>query len=139
MRLQKKSNFRSFDVNKDGTIDMDKARIFGQYMTNMDSDLVRIFDLSNSGISFGPTVNLSPGENMFGQWATVADTGTADTEFAVPHTFSSQSIGIVPGNYFVTYTNKKGVVYDSGTPWTTSNIYLKCSAANARLNIFLTR
>lgn len=139
MRIQKKSNFRDFDVNNDGTIDPDKAKIFGGYMTTMDSDLSRLFDLSQGNISFGTTINLKPGENMFGQWATVSDTGTANTEFSITHSLSSQGISIIPGNYFITRINKGGVVYDSGSAWTTTKIFLKCSAANAALNIFITR
>lgn len=141
MRLQKKCNFRSFDVNNDGTIDRYKAELFNQYLTNMDSDLTRLFDITNSGISLGLTSNLSPGENVFGQWLTVADTGNANTQFTVPHTLSSQGIGLIPGNFLITMISAGGIVYKDpvGTAWTTSNIYLKCTTANTALNIFITR
>lgn len=139
MRIQKKSSFRNVDIDDEGKFDLNKFPIFLQFLTNMDSDLSRVFDNMQGQLSFGAASNLRPGENIFGQWATVADTGLVNTEFIVPHTLNSQNIGIVPGNYFITYTNKGGVVYDSGTTWTTSNIYLKCSAANATLKIFITR
>lgn len=141
MRTIKKSNFRDFDVNQDGTIDVDKAHIFNQYLTNMDSDLSRIYALSQSGISFGTTSNLKPGENIFGQWLTVSDSGTVNTEFSITHSLSGESIGIIPGNYFITSISKGGVVYKdpAGTAWSTTKVYFKCTTANTAINIFITR
>jgi len=55
-----------------------------------------------------------------------ADTGTADTEFAVTH-----HLGRIPAGFLVTRIDKAGTVYDSATPWTNTTIYLKCSAASA--------
>lgn len=55
-----------------------------------------------------------------------ADTGTADTEFTITH-----PLGRIPAGFLVTRIDKAGTVYDSGTPWTNTTIYLKCSAASA--------
>lgn len=60
----------------------------------------------------------------------VADTGNADTEFAVSHHLTR-----IPSGFIVAKSNKSGVVYDSGTAWTTTAIYLKCSAANAAVEL----
>lgn len=135
----KTSTFSGIDQDDDGVISKDEMKRYKFYASNLDADVLRLFGIVQGCVSFGPTANLKNGQNIFGQWATVADTGTANTEFAVPHTLNFQTRAIVPANYLVTYINKGGVVYDSGTTWTSSNIYLKCSAANAKLNLFITR
>ena len=138
-KIAKVSNFTGVGIGEDGDVDNDQLQKFISFVKLLDSDVKKIFLSFGGQISFGPSGNLNSGENMFGQWVTVANTGTANTEFTVPHTMKSDAIAIIPGNYFVTRINKGGVVYDSGTTWTTSNIYLKCSAANATLTLFLTR
>jgi hypothetical protein len=65
----------------------------------------------------------------------VADTGNANTEFAVAH-----GLGRVATDYLLTSIDKAGNVYTSagGTAWTSQIAYLKCTAANAsiRLRVF---
>jgi hypothetical protein len=61
---------------------------------------------------------------------TVADTGTANTEFSVSH-----HLGRVPNGYIITKSDKACNVYDSGTTWTNSAIYLKCDANNVALSL----
>ena len=58
------------------------------------------------------------------------DTGTANTEFAIAH-----HLGRTPAGFLVTRLDKAGSVYDSGTAWTETAIYLKCSAANAAVTL----
>lgn len=60
----------------------------------------------------------------------VSDTGSADTEFNFSH-----GLGRVPVGFFVTKIDKGGVIYDGGTTWTNTTIYLKCSAANADVTL----
>lgn len=60
----------------------------------------------------------------------VADTGSADTEFSTTH-----HIGRVPAGFILTKSDKAACVYDSGTAWTTTTIYLKCNSANAAITI----
>jgi len=62
--------------------------------------------------------------------ADTANTGNADTEFAVTH-----YLGRVPTGFILVKSNKACNVYDSGTAWTTSAVYLKCDAANAVIKI----
>jgi len=64
---------------------------------------------------------------------TISDTGAANTEFAVTH-----NLGVVP-TYYLWNINKSGVVYKGTTAWTTTNIYLKCSVANAEVKIVVFR
>lgn len=139
MRIQKTASFQPIDTDRDNKWSPEDFGAVKDYLVNIDSDLDKLFKMTHNGLSFGPTVNRTPGNNIFGQWVTVADSGTANTEFSVTHSLAANGISIVPGNYFVTRINKGGVVYDSGTTWTTTTVYLKCSAANATINIFLTR
>lgn len=61
---------------------------------------------------------------------TVADSGNANAEFSVTH-----HLGRTPAGFIVTKSDAACSVYDSGTTWTTTTIYLKCDAANAALTI----
>lgn len=61
---------------------------------------------------------------------TVADTGNANTEFSVTH-----HLGRSPNGYIITKSDKACGVYDSGTTWTTTTIYLKCDTANVALSL----
>lgn len=61
---------------------------------------------------------------------TVADSGSADTEFSVTH-----HLGRAPSGYIITKSDKACSVYDSGTTWTTTLIYLKCDTANVALSL----
>lgn len=63
---------------------------------------------------------------------TVADTGTADTEFSASH-----YLGRVPSGFIVTKSDAAVAVYDSGTAWTTTTIYLKADAANVAISILV--
>lgn len=60
----------------------------------------------------------------------VADSGNANTEFSVTH-----HLGRMPVGFIVTKSDAACSVYDSGTTWTTTTIYLKCDAANTALTI----
>ena len=60
----------------------------------------------------------------------VDDTGDADTEFTVTH-----KLGKIPVSY-VANIDKDGTVYSSAKDtWTTTQMTLKCSAANAKMTI----
>jgi hypothetical protein len=71
-------------------------------------------------------------DNFNAQIFTVADTGLADTEFSVSHTLKR-----VPSGYLVVNRDKAGVVYDSGTAWTVTEIYLKCNVASTNIKIIV--
>ena len=80
--------------------------------------------LLNGGLKFS--------DNFDAQIITVADTGTANAENTIAHTLKR-----VPTGFLVLNINKAGVMYDSGTAWTASAIYLKCSVANATVKILV--
>jgi hypothetical protein len=64
--------------------------------------------------------------------ATVSDTGAADAEFGVAH-----HLDRVPAGFLVTKSNKAAIVYKGSTAWTATTIYLKCSAANATVDLLI--
>lgn len=66
------------------------------------------------------------------QSLSVSDTGNADTEFSVTH-----HLGRVPAGFMLTKSDAACALYDSGTTWTTSLIYLKCNTANVAIEITL--
>lgn len=64
----------------------------------------------------------------------IADTGNANTEFAVVH-----NMGRVPTGYILVKTSIAANVYTStgGTAWSTTAIYLKADAANAAITVIV--
>jgi len=70
--------------------------------------------------------------NIKGQWQVITDTGSANTEFSVSHTLGQTPLGIIQ-----IYSDKAGIVYDSGTAWTDTTIYLKYPSANSSIKILL--
>lgn len=62
---------------------------------------------------------------------TISDTGAANTDFEVTH-----NLGVVP-RYYIWNIDRNGVVYKGTTSWTTTKIYLRCSAANAQVNVIV--
>ena len=103
-----------------------------EYLNTLDGDIRNLFDLTQGRVRLGDASDGELGENVSGQFQVVADTGAADTEFTVSH-----GLGAVPIGYLLLNIDKAGVVYDSGTAWTSSNVYLKCSVANCAVTLFL--
>lgn len=104
------------------------------------SALNRIFGLwllVNGGLDFGVSTQ-TPSQytgNMNGQWANVTAPASPNTQFAVAHT-----LGRIPSFYFF-ISDRAANLYQlptTGTAWTSTNIYLKCSVASAVLRIFIT-
>ena len=99
---------------------------------SLGNDLNNITLALQGNIRFGDAVDGETGENISGVWATYTSNAVADTEDAVSH-----SLGAIPTGFLVTNIDKGGVVYDSGTSWTDTTIYLKCSVASASVTLFL--
>jgi len=84
----------------------------------------KLAEILNNGLSFA--------DNFYAETLTVADTGNADTEFSATHTMKK-----APTGFKVTNIDKAGVVYNSGTTWTTTTIYLKCDTANCSIKLLV--
>lgn len=80
----------------------------------------------------GGVGNDKKAHNVDGVWVSYTSNATADTEDTVPHKLDRTPVGI-----FVGIPDKSAVIYDSGTAWTSTNIYLKASAATVQVNIFV--
>ena len=98
----------------------------------LDNDVEKLYQLTHGRIEFGSGVDGERGVNISGEWQVIADTGSANTEFSVTHT-----LGAVPVGYIVTKISNAGVIYDSGTAWSDTTIYLKSSGANSAVSLFL--
>ncbi len=72
-------------------------------------------------------------ENIQAVEIDVADSGAANTEFTVRH-----ALGKTPRVY-IWNIDQAGIVYDSRRAnWTSQEMYLKCSVANAALTLTIT-
>lgn len=92
----------------------------------------RIHEILNGGIDRGSVDsagNEQPG-NMNSKNVLVNTPGVANTEFAVTH-----NLNRVPNHFNITYKNKACDVFDSGTAWTKTQIFLKCSVATVTLKV----
>jgi hypothetical protein len=92
-----------------------------QELYSFSSELAQIL---NKGLLFA--------DNFNAETKTITDSGVADSQNTVAHTLKR-----VPAGFVVLKINKGGVVYDSGTAWTDTAIYLKCSAANAAITLLV--
>ena len=69
-------------------------------------------------------------ENIFTWEVSIPDAGAANTEITVAH-----SLQFIPTGYIYTM-DRAGTVYDSNrTSWTSSQIKVKCSTANAAITM----
>ena len=111
---------------------LDPKKEFSSQATSLNSDLEKVFLCLQGRVRFGSGADASEGENIKGQFQVIADTGSANTEFTVAH-----DLGAVPVGYLVTKISNAGVIYLGTTSWDASNIYLKSSAANSAVTIFI--
>lgn len=70
--------------------------------------------------------------NLDAVWVNYVSNGTADTEDTVSH-----ALGRIPVGLWCGIPDKNAVIYDSGTTWTNSDIYLKASAATVTVNLLV--
>jgi hypothetical protein len=83
----------------------------------------------NGQISFGPGTKY---DNIAGVWATVVDTGLANTDFTIIH-----NLGYVPSGWIPMNQTLAGVLYKGSVAWTTTMITLRCSVAHDNVTIFI--
>lgn len=71
-------------------------------------------------------------DNIDGAWGVVPDTGPANTDFTVVH-----NLGRIPVGYWLMTTDVATNIYTGTVSWTSTEITLKSSAANAAINLFI--
>lgn len=84
---------------------------------------VQLSDLLNGGVRFDENIN----NNIL-----TINSSNANEEVVVAHTLKR-----VPVGFNVICIDKAGRVYDSGTTWTTTNIYLKCDTADCVIKVMV--
>jgi hypothetical protein len=106
---------------------------------NHEKVLRDVYKALRGNISYGRPGNnvTNPGlglvtDNIDGNFGTTSDSGVADTQFVVTH-----NLNRVPIGFHVVRQNKAGSFYDSGTAWTTTQIFLKCNVANVAATFFI--
>jgi len=108
-----------------------------KYVVDVDRDLSNLFLAISGRIRFGAGTDNTDGENINGEFQQFTSDASANTEFSVSH-----SLGSVPVGYIVLGQDKAGSLYqlsNTGTAWTSSTIYLKCSVSSVTFLIFLLR
>lgn len=80
-------------------------------------------------LGFGDGVD---SDNIFGVWKTYTTKAVPDTEDVVVH-----NLGAIPIGYLVFSLDKGGVVYKSVTPWTSTQMFLKCTTATTTVLLFI--
>lgn len=122
MKISKESDF--VDFNKS-----DPTR----WANEVDTDLKNIVLVLQGRVRFGANNTVTnKGENILGQFITYTTNATPNTEDTVAH-----ALGSVPIGYIVVRQNKAASLYDSGTVWTSSSLFLKCSVASVLVTVFL--
>lgn len=104
-------------------------------MIMIDKDINTLTQCLQGRVRFGNGTTGNNGENIFGQWLTITTNATPDTEDSFVHT-----CGTIPVGYLIVWQDKSGSLYQSptsGTDWTNSIIYLKCSVASVTFKLFL--
>lgn len=81
-----------------------------------------LVDMLNGGLRFA--------DNHDSQNKSYTTNAVADTEDTIAHT-----LGRVPKGAILTKTDKAVDLYEGGTAWTTTNIYLKANVASAAVDI----
>jgi len=103
-----------------------------EYIRNVDADLKNIFLAFSNRIRFGDGSDGEDGENISGQFQVFTSSATPDAENTISH-----NLGAAPIGYMVINKDKAAHLYDSGTAWTSTNIYLKSDVATTEFKIFL--
>ena len=127
MRVTKISNYTGLE-DKEG--DLQLGRIT-PLVRDFNNDLITLFTAFQRRVRFGDGT-AGHSENIDGEFVTYTSNGTANTEDTVSHT-----LGSIPIGYIVIKQDKGSSVYEGGTSWTTSNIYLKQTGTSVATTLFL--
>lgn len=99
-------------------------------LDNLVDWLTRHGRVLDGNVSFGATTsNTDRDRNIDSFKASGTTPGVANTQFTINHT-----LGRVPVTFFG-HTNNGGVLYQSATPWTKTQIFLKCTTATAAYQV----
>lgn len=126
MKVVKTSKFVESNVLKDEVeIERDRNR-------SIDTDIGNIVLALQGRVRFGTGADGDRGENIAGEFQVYTSNGSANTEDTIAHTLGSTPIG-----YIVLKQDKASNVYEGGTAWTSTNIYLKQTGTSVATTLFL--
>lgn len=95
-----------------------------------DRQLLQILDEWNQNLRAILERGISRDDNIDDAEVEFTSNAVADTEDTVAH-----GLGKVPSGFIVVNKDKAGVLYDGGTTWTSTNIYLKSNVASTTYKI----
>lgn len=101
----------------------------------LQNDINKLYLCLQGRVRFGRGSDGDRGENMAGEFQQFTTSGTPNAENTIAHT-----IGAIPVGYIIVWQDKAGTLYQgptTGTAWTSTNIYLKCSVASVTFSVFL--
>lgn len=108
-----------------------------EQLRTLQRQIDNLYQAVQGRISFGTGVDGTQSGNIEGEWQEFTSDAMANTEFSVTHT-----IGSIPLGYIIVAQDKAGSLYqmdDTGTAWTSTTIYLKCSVASVTFLTFLVK
>ena len=125
-QIQRYPNLPSM-LLEDFSVPGSTKRWLAKLLSSLDTNFRLILDVLNRRI----------GADNFEKYdVSVADTGAANAENTVTHNFGT----FIPSRIIMTSIDKAGIVYDSRrSDWTTTQIFFKCSVANAAVKFLLIR
>ncbi len=127
MRVVKQSRYIGL-AKTNGELDLERLE---PMVRDMHGDLVSIFTALQKRISFGDGTD-GHSENVSGAFVVYVSNGVADIEDTVAH-----GLGVAPVGYIVVKQDKGSNVYDSGTAWDSTNLYLKQTGTTVATTLFL--
>lgn len=107
------------------------APLYGK-LRKFDEDMLRVLNqaMTNLANIFEHSVNVV--DNLDCQIISYTSNVSANTEDTVSHTLKR-----VPVGFFVVNLNKSATLYDGGTAWTSTAVYLKSSASSTTAKIIV--
>ena len=103
-----------------------------EYLSALNDDVRDLYTFSQGRVRFGSGVDGAKSENMSGEFQVFTTSGTPDAENTITH-----GLGAAPIGYIVINQDKAGSLYDSGTTWTSTSIFLKSDIASVTFTVFL--
>ena len=104
-------------------------------LNNHQAVLDQFHKILNGGVGHGgfasDNVTEAPG-NMDNRHVAVTSPVAINTEFAVTHNLNRIPTMCLPGQ-----NSNGGIIYASGTPWTKTQIFLKCTTSSCGLNLLI--
>ena len=91
----------------------------------------------SGNVSFGVGAT-DQSRNILGAWVTgIVTPATPNTEFSVTYSLQQSPYALVAKYWDLKYKSAACDVYASGTPWTATTAYFKCTVASVTISLFL--